>query len=88
MLWFRSFPPLPLACGHGNTASAPWPDDRTPLGQTVPCLLTPFVTRTVRGKLSAGRSGQAEMPDFSGVSPPGQVVPGLHPVFICLKVDL
>lgn len=76
-----------LSClWFGKAAYSPWPCDRTPLGQTVPCLLIPPANRNAISQRSPGCSGQAEMPYCLGVSSPRQVVPGLHLVFICLKV--
>lgn len=74
-LWWCYLPPLPLAVRQKNT-----------LGQTVHCLLIPPANRNAISQRSSGCSGQAEMPDCIGVSPPRQVVPGLHLVFICLLV--
>lgn len=61
---------------------SPWPSDRTPLGQTVPCLLIPPANRIAFSQRSPGCSGQAEMPNCLGISSPRKVVPGLDLVFV------
>lgn len=66
----------------GTLPLPPGTCNRTPLGQTVPCLLIPLANRNAIGQPSAGRPGQAEMPGCLGVSTPHQVVSGLHHAFI------
>lgn len=72
--WFSSGGvPLPfplLAVVWEACLCSPWPADRTPLGQTVPCLLIPPANRNAFSQRSPGCSGQAEMPNCLGVSPP------------------
>jgi len=77
-------PPFPRRCRFWWTLLLPELRDRAdPLGQTVPFFFFFFLPHLAdsdaNGRRSAGRSGQAEMPNCVGVSPPRQVVPGLHP---------
>lgn len=81
-------PPLPCpACGLGKLPTPPGRVTEPPLVKLYLVFLfhPPIETLSVNDR-STGCSGQAEMPYCLGVSSPRQVVPGLHLVFICLKV--
>lgn len=82
-LAWGSSPSSPLHTAFGLPLAV---RQKNPLGQTVHCLLIPPANRNAISQRSPGCSGQAEMPGCIGVSPPRQVVPGLHLVFICLLV--
>lgn len=72
-------PPFPYCCWFGESCySLSCETEPTPLVKLYLFFLPHLVNRNANSQRSAGRTGQAEMPICLGVSPPRQVVPGLH----------
>lgn len=78
-LHVRFVVPLPCCWCLGKSCySLSCKTEPTPLVKLYLFFLSHLVNRNAKSRRSAGRSGQAEMPNRLGVSPPRQVLPGLH----------